>query len=246
MNIRQEIIFGIKAVAEAIRADRTIDSILVKAESRSASLNELIDESRTAGIPVRYVPRQKLDSITRKNHQGIIAWLSPVDYHLLSNLLPEAFEKGNEPLVIVLDGISDVRNFGAIVRSADCLGATAIVIPERGSAKIGGDAVKTSAGALMHFPVCREKNLSKAVRFMKDSGLKVVGASGESEITVHDTDLSGPLTIIMGAEDRGISHELISQCDVLVRIPMTGRVESLNVSVAAGILLYEVNRQRKK
>jgi 23S rRNA (guanosine2251-2'-O)-methyltransferase len=154
------------------------------------------------------------------------------------------FEKGEDPLIIALDGVSDVRNFGAIVRTAECLGAHAIVIPEKGSARITADAVKTSAGALHSFPVCREKSIVRSIEFLKESGLKVFCAGEKSGKSASETDLTGPAVLILGAEDKGISRELTTLSDYQVKIPMTGIIGSLNVSVAAGILLYEIIRQR--
>jgi len=246
MEKQEDYIFGTRAIIEAIRAGKTIDRLLIKNEGRGLLYQELLEEVKNAEIPIQYVPQSRLDSITRKNHQGVIAWLAPMEFQSLQNMLPEIFEKGEDPLIMLLDGVSDVRNFGAIVRSADCLGSHAIVIPEKGAARAGADAVKTSAGALLHFPVCREKSILKAVEFLKQSGLKIAGASEKSRRLLPDADLSGPLAIIMGAEDKGISRELEALCDVLVKIPMSGKTESLNVSVAAGIFLYEANRQRPR
>jgi 23S rRNA (guanosine2251-2'-O)-methyltransferase len=246
MEKEQDFIFGTRAIIEAIRAGKQIDRLLIKNDGRGLLYQELLGEVKMADIPVQYVPQSRLDSITRKNHQGVIAWLSPMEFQSLTNLLPALFEKGVDPLILLLDGISDVRNFGAIVRSADCLGAHAIVVAEKGSARAGADAVKTSAGALLHFPICREKSILKAAEFLRDSGLKLAGASEKSKRILPDADLSGPLAIIMGSEDRGISRELESLCDILVKIPMTGKTESLNVSVATGIFLYEASRHRLK
>jgi 23S rRNA (guanosine2251-2'-O)-methyltransferase len=246
MEKEQDFIFGTRAIIEAIRAGKTLDRLLIKNEGKGILYGELLEEVKLAEIPIQYVPQSRLDSITRKNHQGVIAWLAPMEFQSITNLLPSIYEKGEDPLILLLDGISDVRNFGAIVRSADCLGAHAIIVPEKGSARAGADAVKTSAGALLHFPICREKSITKAAEFLKESGLKIAGASEKSKRMLPDADLSGPIAIIMGAEDRGISRELESLCDILVKIPMSGNTESLYVSVATGIFLYEVNRQRPR
>ena len=201
-------------------------------------------EVRNGGINYQFVPGERLDIETRKNHQGVLAWLALVEFQHISNILPEIFEKGEDPLIIALDGVSDVRNFGAIVRSADCLGAHAIVIPEKGSARITADAIKTSAGALHTFPVCREKSILRSVEYLKESGLKVVCADEKPGETISTVDLKGPILLIMGSEDKGISRELLSIADKKVKIPMSGKINSLNVSVACGILLYEIARQR--
>ncbi len=174
----------------------------------------------------------------------MLAWISLIEYQKIENLLPMIFEKGKDPLIIVLDGISDVRNFGAIVRSAECLGADAIIIPEKGSARVTADAIKTSAGALHTFPICREKSITKATTYLKECGLKIVGAAERSSKIASKVDLKGPLALIMGAEDKGISRELLSLSDSTIKIPMMGEISSLNVSVAAGILIYEIQRQR--
>jgi 23S rRNA (guanosine2251-2'-O)-methyltransferase len=201
-------------------------------------------EVRKYNIPFQIVPLERIELVTRKNHQGVLAWLSLIEFQNIENLLPMIFEKGEDPLIIALDGVSDVRNFGAIVRSADCLGAHGIVIPEKGSARITADAIKTSAGALHSFPVCREKSLVRSVEYLKQSGLKVIAATEKSGLAISMAPLRGPVVIILGAEDKGISRELLALADQSVKIPMTGNIASLNVSVAAGILLYETARQR--
>jgi 23S rRNA (guanosine2251-2'-O)-methyltransferase len=190
------------------------------------------------------VPIEKLDYITKKNHQGVIAWLSAIEFQNIELIVPRLFEEGKEPLVLMLDSISDVRNFGAIVRSALCFGAHAVVIPEKNSARISPDAVKASAGALTTFPVCRVKSLARCLTYLKESGLKVVSATEKASVEVSVADLKGPTVIVLGSEEKGISRELLALSDQQVSIPITGTIGSLNVSVSAGILLYEVGRQR--
>ncbi|MGB8490866.1 MAG: 23S rRNA (guanosine(2251)-2'-O)-methyltransferase RlmB [Bacteroidales bacterium] len=237
-------IFGLRAVIEAVRAGKQIDRLLVKQGLQGALYHELMTEVRNHNIAYQIVPAERIDMVTRKNHQGVLAWLSLIEYQSISGLLPMIFEKGEDPLMLVLDGVSDVRNFGAIVRSADCFGAHGVVIPEKGSARITADAVKTSAGALLTFPVCRERSIVKAVEFLKESGLKIIASSEKSGTLIQEAEMAGPAAIIMGSEDKGISRELALLADQHVRIPMKGNIASLNVSVAAGILLYEVSRQR--
>jgi 23S rRNA (guanosine2251-2'-O)-methyltransferase len=174
----------------------------------------------------------------------VLAWLSVIEFQYIANLLPMIYETGKDPLIIALDGVSDVRNFGAVVRTAECLGAHAIIIPEKGSARITADAVKTSAGALHTFPVCREKSIVRAIEYLKESGLKVICAGEKSGQIASETELKGPSVLILGSEDKGISRELLALADHQIRIPMTGQIGSLNVSVAAGILMYEMVRQR--
>jgi 23S rRNA (guanosine2251-2'-O)-methyltransferase len=201
-------------------------------------------EVRKFNIVYQIVPLERIELVTRKNHQGVLAWLSVIEFQYISNLLPMIFETGEDPLIIALDGVSDVRNFGAIVRTAECLGANAIIIPEKGSARITADAVKTSAGALHTFPVCREKSIVRAIEYLKESGLKVICAGEKSGQIASETQLKGPSVLILGSEDKGISRELLALSDHNIMIPMTGHIGSLNVSVAAGILLYEMVRQR--
>jgi len=238
-------IFGLRPVIEAIRAGKQIDRLLVKQGLKGPLYYELMTEVSKHNIVYQVVPLERIELVTRKNHQGVLAWLAVIEYQMISNLLPMIYEKGEDPLVIALDGVSDVRNFGAVTRSALCLGAHAVLIPEKGSARINSDAVKASAGALNTLPVCREKSIVKSVEFLKESGLKVICAVERSGINAADADLTGPVVLIMGSEDKGISRELINLADQTVKIPMTGNIGSLNVSVAAGIFLYEIARQRR-
>jgi 23S rRNA (guanosine2251-2'-O)-methyltransferase len=244
MQKESDCIFGLRPVIEAIKAGKQIDRLLIRQGLQGALYHELMAEVRKYSIAYQIVPVERIELVTRKNHQGVLAWLSVIEYQHIENLLPLIFETGEDPLIIVLDGVSDVRNFGAIVRSAECLGAHAIVIPEKGSARITADAVKTSTGALHTFPVCREKSVVRAVEYLKESGLRVVCAAEKSGSTASGTDLTGPAVLILGSEDKGISRELTSLADQIIRIPMKGSIGSLNVSVAAGILLYEIARQR--
>ena len=195
-------------------------------------------------IPYQSVPAERFNQYTRKNHQGVIAWLSAVEYQDISAILPGLFEKGIDPLLILLNGVSDIRNFGAIARSAECFGAHAILIPDKGSARVNADAVKTSAGALNSIPVCRVKSIIRTIEYLKDSGLKIICASEKKDDTIYAADLKGPVVLVMGSEDRGVSREVLDIADSTVSIPISGNTESLNVSVAAGIMLYEATRQR--
>ncbi len=237
-------IFGIHAVLEAIEAGKDVDKVLVKRGTGSDLLKKLLATLRSLEIPVQMVPVEKLNRVTGKNHQGVIAFLSEISYVDITALLPGVFESGDDPLILLLDGISDVRNFGAIARSAECAGVHAIVIPASGSAAINADAIKTSAGALHRIPVCRHRDLNEAAKFLQNSGVRLLAASEKASESMHQTDMTGPLGIIMGGEDRGVSGELLRKADAWVSIPMKGSIASLNVSVAAGILLFEVLRQR--
>lgn len=237
-------IFGIHSAIEAIEAGRTIDKLLIKKDINGDLAIRLIRLAKENSIPVQRVPVEKLNKITRKNHQGVVAILSAVEYYRLNDLLPSLFEEGVLPFVLVLDGITDVRNFGAIARTAECCGVNAIVIPERGSVTVGADAVKTSAGALLHIPVCRERSLPSAVKLLKESGCQVVCATEKASENYTKADYTTPVALVMGAEDVGISAEILKLADTRAAIPMFGHIGSLNVGVAAGVMMYEVVRQR--
>ena len=237
MNKETDCIFGLRAVIEAIKAGKQIDRLLIKQGLQGALFHELMSEVKKHDIVYQYVPLERIELVTRKNHQGVLAWLSLIEFQHITNLLPSIFESGKDPLIVILDGVSDVRNFGAIVRTAECLGAHAIIIPEKGSARITADAVKTSAGALHTFPVCREKNLASTVEYLKNSGLKIICADEKRGINVSKVQVNGPAALIIGSEDKGINYNLLLFADCKVKIPMEGSIDSLNVSVASGILL---------
>jgi len=240
----KEMIFGIRAVIEAAEAGKDIDKVLVKRELSGELFKELQEVLRRYEIPMQKVPLERIDRITRKNHQGVVAFTSAVTYQKLDQIVPFLYEQGKTPLIIVLDGITDVRNFGAIARTCEVAGVDAIVIPARGSVSVNGDAIKTSAGALHSIPVCRENNLKEAVVFLRNSGIKVVAASEKAARNYTGTDMSLPVAILMGSEDEGVSPEILRVCDELVKIPQFGTIQSLNVSVAAGVMIYEAVRQR--
>lgn len=241
---KNDFIFGIRAVIEAVEAGRQIDKLLVKKDLHGPLAEELMALVREHRIVTQRVPVERLNRITRKNHQGVIAMVASVNYYTLEQLVPQFYEDGIEPFVVVLDGTTDVRNFGAIARTADCCGVGAIVIAERGAASVNADAVKTSAGALMSLPVCRERSIAGAVRFLKDNGYQIVAATEKSDVLYTAGRYDGPVAVVMGAEDVGISPEVLALCDTPVAIPMFGRIGSLNVSVAAGVMMYEIVRQR--
>lgn len=237
-------IFGLRAVIEAIKAGKDIDKVLIKKDISGDLVAELFQVIKEYGVVSQRVPVERINRITQKNHQGVVAFLSPVAYHNLDDLIPSLFEAGKLPFVVALDGITDVRNFGAIARTCECSGVDAIIIPEKNSVSVNADAVKTSAGALLHIPVVRVKNLNKAIKQLKESGLMIVGATEKGSKNYTTFDYTVPSAIVMGAEDTGISNENLRECDYLAAIPMFGQINSLNVSVAAGILIYEVVRQR--
>lgn len=237
-------IFGIRAVLEAIEAGKEIDKIIVRRELQGDLSKELFTALKDKNIPVQRVPMERLDRFTRKNHQGVIAFLSAITYEKIEDIVPFLYENGKDPFIVLLDGITDVRNFGAIARTCEVAGVDAIVIPARGSVTVNADAVKTSAGALLKLPVCKEESLTGAIQFLKNSGVKVVAASERGAVNYTETDYKGPIAIVMGAEDTGVSNDNLRIADNLVKIPQFGTIGSLNVSVAAGVLIYEVIRQR--
>jgi 23S rRNA (guanosine2251-2'-O)-methyltransferase len=244
MQKEKDMIFGLRPIIEAVESGKEIEKIFIKRELGGELAQQLWNLVHERQIPVVKVPVEKLNRLTRKNHQGAIAYLSPVVYQHIEDIIPVLYEEGKTPFVVVLDGVTDVRNFGAIARTCECAGVDAIVVPMKGGAAANADAVKTSAGALHIIPVCREISVQKAVQFLKDSGLTIVAAS---EKAVHDysqADYRNPLAIVMGSEDVGISPEVLRLCDQMVSIPVLGKIQSLNVSVAAGVLIYEAVKQR--
>lgn len=237
-------IFGLRPLLEALEKGERPEKVLIQTGLIGENYQQVFQIIRQEKIPFQMVPVEKLNRVTRKNHQGVIAFVSLISYQPLQELLPMIYEQGELPLLILLDRVTDVRNLGAIARSAECFGVHALVIPDKGSAPVNADAIKTSAGALSRLPVCREGNILETIAFLKASGIRVVAASEKSRQDLFQADLQGPLAIIMGSEDRGVSPLLLKMADQTVSIPMTGKTASLNVSVAAGILLYEVSRQR--
>lgn len=240
----KEMIFGIRAIIEAVEAGKDVDRVLVKRELQSELFRELQEVLLHYEIPMQKVPLERINRISRKNHQGVIAFMSAVTYQKIADIVPTLYEEGKNPFIVVLDGITDVRNFGAIARSCEVAGVDAIVIPARGSVRVSADAIKTSAGALHNIPVCREQNLKESIQFLKNSGIKVVAATEKAAQYFTDSSLIDPVAILMGGEDVGISPELLKISDDLVKIPVFGSIQSLNVSVATGVMLYEVIRQR--
>ncbi len=243
---KDQIIYGTRAIIEAIKAGKEIDKILIRKGIRNALYIELQQLINHYDIPVQNVPVEKLNRITQKNHQGTIAFVSAISFQNIESIVPMLYEEGKPPLIIILDSVTDVRNLGAIARTAECSGAHAILVPSKGSAQINEDAIKTSAGALNVIPVCRANNLKDSIEFLKNSGVQIVAASEKADQNYTDVDYSVPTAIIMGSEERGVSGEYIKRSDHLVQIPILGEIESLNVSVATAVMLYEVVRQRAK
>ncbi|GHT53863.1 23S rRNA (guanosine(2251)-2'-O)-methyltransferase RlmB [Bacteroidia bacterium] len=239
-----EMIFGTRAVIEAFQAGKEIDKILIRRDLQNDLSRELFSIVRDTRIPIQRVPQEKLDRLTLKNHQGVIAFIAAVTYQTLDDMVPFLFEEGKNPLIVLLDGVTDVRNFGAIGRTCECAGVNAIVIPNHNSVSVNADAVKTSAGALLNIPVCKETSITEAIRFLKNCGYKVVAATEKAVMNYTSTDYTNPVALVMGSEEYGVSSDNLRICDEMVRIPVLGNIASLNVSAAAAVLLYEVVRQR--
>ena len=239
-----QMVFGIRAVMEAISSGKDIESLFLQRGLTGGLILELKALLRQYDIPSQQVPIEKLNRITAKNHQGAIAFISPITYQKIENIIPDVYERGEVPLILILDGVTDVRNFGAIARTAECTGVHAIVVPKKGAAQVNPDAVITSAGALYKIPICRHDSLLQTMRFLKDSGLQIVACTEKTDDLIYKPDYTAPTAIIMGAEDEGISFELMRNSDYLTKIPMSGEIASLNVSVSAGVILYEVVRQK--
>jgi 23S rRNA (guanosine2251-2'-O)-methyltransferase len=241
----KEIIFGIRPVIEAIKSGKEIEKLLIQKDQHSILINELISLANEYKVPISRAPIEKFNTITRKNHQGVICFVSAIIYASLDHIISECFQKGKVPLVLILDRITDVRNFGAIARTAECSGADAIIIPSKGGAQINSDAVKTSAGGLNFIPVCREDNLKNTITYLKECGLQIIACSEKAEKNIYEIDFKVPAAIIVGSEEDGISPEYLKRSDAVVKIPIKGKIQSLNVSVATGMILYEAIRQRQ-
>ena len=240
-----QMIYGIRPVIEAINAGKELDRLFIGRGAKGELMAELKDLLKTRMIPWTDVPVEKLNRLTRNNHQDVVGFISTISYAKLEDVVPGIFERGETPFIIMLDRVTDVRNFGAIARTAECAGVHAIVIPAKGAAQVSADAIKTSAGALNRITVCRENNLRSAIEFLHQSGVRVAAATEKGKTDYFDNDLTGPIAIVMGSEEDGVSNDIIRLADELCRIPLMGKISSLNVSVAAGVLMYEVVRLRR-
>lgn len=241
----ENIIYGIRPIGEAISESKIPEKVLIQKGLTGENFSVLFREIREKNIPYQVVPVEKLNKITRSNHQGVIAYTSPVAYWKVEDVITNAWDSGEVPLLLILDGVTDVRNFGGIARAAECAGVHAIVIPQKNSAAINATSLKTSAGALNRIPVCRETNLLEAITFIKECGLKIIAATGGNKQTIYEANFRDPAAIIMGSEDKGISKACLKLSDQEVTIPMEGKTGSLNVSVATGVVLFEIMRQRR-
>ena len=239
-------IFGIHPIREALRSKVSFDRILVQQDLKSRIFKDLGDAWNPDHlIPVQKVPKEALNNITRENHQGIVAYLAPIEYQSIEAVTLQLFEAGKVPLILMLDHITDVKNFGAIVRTAESMGVDAIVIPTKGSAKINAEAIKSSSGAIFHIPICRYPNLIDATDLLLALGLKVIAATEKGNLSVDNADLTGPVVLVMGSEEKGITKSILKRSNLNTNISTIGKTASLNVSVATGIILYEISRQRK-
>ena len=244
MNKKSDIIYGIRTVIEAVKSGQHLERVFIQKNLKGDLYRELMLELHQSSSPISKVPIERINKFTKKNHQGVVALISPIQYHSLEHLIPELFEQGKNPLLLILDEITDVRNFGAIARTAECLGVHGIIIPIRGGAQVNEDAVKTSAGAFNYLPVCRENNLLDAAKYLQESGINLIACSEKTDNNLKEMDFTLPTAIIMGSEERGISPVLMELANDIAKVPMSGNIESLNVSVATGMALYEAERQR--
>ncbi|RLD91040.1 MAG: 23S rRNA (guanosine(2251)-2'-O)-methyltransferase RlmB [Bacteroidetes bacterium] len=237
-------VYGIRPVLEALDAGHEVEKAFVQRGAGSEAFRVLLQKFKTCDVPYQVVPVEKLNRLTRKNHQGVVAYISPVAFSNIEHIVPGLYEQGKMPFLLMLDRISDVRNFGALLRTAESAGVDAVVIPSKGSAQLNSGTIKSSAGAIYKIPICRAHNLKEVIDFLKSSGIKVAAATEKTSQPYFKTDLTGPVAIIMGSEGEGVSGEYLKRADVKLKIPMLGEIESLNVSVAGGVLMYEVVRQR--
>jgi 23S rRNA (guanosine2251-2'-O)-methyltransferase len=244
-NNSENYIFGIRPVIEMLDEGKIPEKVFIQKGLTGALFQQLFQKIREKEIHFQMVPVEKLNRTTKKNHQGVIAQVAAIEYYKLDTLISSVYEKGETPIIVILDKVTDVRNMGAIARSAECAGAHALVIGEKSSAPVNADAVKTSAGALSRIPVCKEKDIMESIAFLKESGIKIVACTEKSKDVIYDVSLDGPVAIIMGSEEKGISKACLTMADETVSIPQRGKTGSLNVSVATGIVLFEIIRQRE-
>lgn len=242
---KETTIFGIRAVIEAIKSGENIDKVFLQKGLKGELFTELEQLLKKERLNISYVPVEKLNKLTQKNHQGAIAQIAPISFYELEQLVTEVLESEKTPLFLLLDQLSDVRNFGAIIRTAECTGVSGIIIQKKGGAPVNGDTIKTSAGAIFKIPICKVDHIKDAVFYMQASDVKVIAATEKSEKTLYDISFKEPCAIIMGSEGRGINPSVIKISDETAKLPILGEIESLNVSVACGAFLYEAVRQRR-
>lgn len=241
----KNLIYGRHPILEALDGGQAFDKIFIQSPAKTGPLKEIKQRAGEMGITTQMVPYEKLKRLTNATHQGVAGYLSLIQYYRVEDILSQAYETGEMPLFVILDGIQDVRNFGAIVRSANCFGAHAIIIARQGSAPVSADAIKASAGALTSFPICREDNLEDTINYLKDNGLTIAVTTITESNSINKTDFNRPLAIVMGSEESGVSHNLLRKADFEIHIKHHKNFNSLNVSVASGIIFYEILRQRQ-
>ncbi len=240
----QNIIFGRHPVLDALASGQEIDRVILQQGTRGEFEKEIRHECRRRDVLLQVAPKERLDRLVRGNHQGVVAYAALIAFQPLDEVLAAVFERGETPLLLMLDGITDVRNLGAIARSAECSGVHALIIPAKGSAQINAEAIKTSAGALHNIPVCRVSSLVSTLERLQDSGVQAFAGDLQASKPIFDIDFAGPSLLIAGAEGEGVSRALLHRVDQRFIIPQAGATNSFNVSVATGIMLYEVMRQR--
>ena len=241
---KENLIFGIRAIIEAINAGKEVDKVFIQKDAQGDLMHDLMKTMKKNNINFSYVPAEKLNRLTSNNHQGAVATIAPISFISLETLVEGVIESGKKPLFLILDQLSDARNFGAIIRTAECTGVDGIIIQKQGSAPVNGDTVKTSAGAVFNVPICKVDHIKDAVFYLQGSGIKTVAATEKTDQNIYDIDFSEPVAIIMGSEDRGVNPSVLKIVDEKAKLPMFGSIGSLNVSVACGAFLYETIRQR--
>lgn len=241
---KMQVVSGMRPVMEAIDAGKQIDKIFVQSNLDGKLAQELKTKIRESGVPVQYVPVEKLNRLSEGNHQGVVALMSAIEYKVFLNVVQPILDRGETPFVVLLDHVTDVRNFGAIVRTAECAGVDAVIVPDKGGAQINEDAIKCSSGALLRMPICREGNFKTLLNLARQLGMQICAATEKGATEYTCVDFTKPTMLVMGAEDTGISNEVLKMSDVRAKLPICGEVQSLNVSVAAGVFMYEMRRQR--
>jgi len=241
---KTDVVFGIHSITEALNSGKEIDKILVQKDLRNPAVLTLIKQARELNVPVQYVPLEKINRITGKNHQGVLCFMSAIEYQDIEKILPMVYEKGEVPLILLLDRVTDVRNFGAIARTVECAGVHALIIPDKNAAQINADAIKSSSGAIHNINICRVNSLIAVIKILKESGVQVVACTEKTDDLLYEINFQLPTAIILGSEEDGITTELLSKADYSAKIPIAGNINSLNASVAAGVILYEAVRQR--
>jgi 23S rRNA (guanosine2251-2'-O)-methyltransferase len=244
MEYNQSTIFGIYPVQEAVSANIHIDKLFVQKGIANPKIDAIVKDLEKKNSTISFVPFEKLGKLTRGNHQGIIAITSPISFHSLEEIVEQVIELKENPLFLILDQISDVRNFGAILRTAECTGVDAVIIQKKGGAPVSGDTVKTSAGAIFKIPICKVDHIKDAIYYLQGSGIKTIGATEKTDQHIYHLELNQPLAIVMGSENKGISKSVLDILDYKASLPILGEINSLNVSVACGAFLYEIIRQR--